>query len=118
VTIGNLIHEIQGTNIYSLSPQEISGLILGAPSTYVTLKLSDGKNSRATSDSAVATLYARIRGGEAFSVEEDLKSGVLQVALRKSRLTPKSTTAMDIYICIYIYMYINIYIYIYINIYI
>ena len=38
--VGNLIHEVDGKNIHFLSPQEITQLIQGPPSTFVTLLLS------------------------------------------------------------------------------
>ena len=40
---GDLIHEVAGTNIYKLSDAEVRRLIMGAPGTKLTLKLSNEK---------------------------------------------------------------------------
>jgi len=80
VRVGDLIHEVDGRNIHLLTPQEITQLILGAPSSFVTLSLTDGKSAddkRATGIDASAAL-ARVRAGDVFGVEEDLRRGSLQ----------------------------------------
>ena len=93
MSLGDLIHEVSGRNIYDLSPEEITGLILGQPSTYVTLTLSesnnrphqskgiheDGVGRSETTRTISPALYSRIRNGDVPALEEDLKCGALHV---------------------------------------
>ena len=81
VKVGDLIHEVDGRNIHFLPPQEITQLIVGPPSSMVTLKISDGKNNEETKTSIGTqdTSYARIRAGDVLGVEEHLKNGSLHV---------------------------------------
>ena len=77
--VGNLIHEIDGKNIHFLHPHEITQLILGAPSSLVTLTLSEGKSSDDNHASGIdAAVLAQVRAGDVVGVEESLRRGSLQ----------------------------------------
>ena len=84
--VGDLIHEVDSKNIHSLSPREITQLITGPPSTFVILKISDGKAAVDQSESTnvngslgaaylLNTIPVRIKSQR---VEEDLRQGILQ----------------------------------------
>ena len=105
VKIGDLIHAVQGIDIYNHTPEDITQLILGPPSTFVSLTVSSrkGKDGFATAfsqeqvsghiqeekaddvgvrelaaRSTFQEVYQRIRAGDAQAVELDLKRGDLK----------------------------------------
>jgi hypothetical protein len=79
VRVGNFIHEVDGRNIHFLSPHEITQLILGAPSSLITLTLSEGKSSDVNHASGIdAAALAQVRAGDVVGVEESLRRGSLQ----------------------------------------
>ena len=77
--VGNLIHEVDGRSIHFLPPHEITRLILGAPSSLITLTLSEGKSSDDNHASGIdAAVLAQVRAGDVVGVEESLRRGSLQ----------------------------------------
>ena len=108
VKTGDLIHAVQGIDIYNHTPEDITQLILGPPSTFVSLTVSSRKGkdgfSTAFSQEEVSghiqqekgddvgvrelaarstfqEVYRRIRAGDAQAVELDLKRGDLRADL-------------------------------------